>query len=176
MPPFRTIIAALCICISAASAGALPTCPTNANFKLEASGTKKYLTPGFPCEPNGCYAFFSANGSTGFEYTIAAGTTNLMIAKVPAGSQTPAGLYADAHDYQARRLLGVMFSAAAPTNMNCTIVPDDNNGSCNLVCHAAFHDGEISNGQSSIDTQSSNMWDLGRSTLTKKIAVKVRYT
>lgn len=84
MPLFRTIIAALCIYGGVARPIAI--CPTNLNFKLEASGTQKYLTPGYPCEnAPGCGAFFSVNSSTGFEYTIAAGTSSLVIAKVPAG-------------------------------------------------------------------------------------------
>ncbi|KAF2481438.1 hypothetical protein BDY17DRAFT_188723 [Neohortaea acidophila] len=173
MPLFHPTIAAICIYIGVASASLI--CPTNVNFKLEAAG--KFLTPGSPCGQYGCYAFFSVDITTGFEYTIAEGTTSLMIAQVPAGSQTPAGLYVDAHDYVGDQVLAISFQHGPPVNMNCTIVPTVSlDGlSCNLECQGRFNDGATSDGQS-IDPKDSNLWFLGGSKHDTKVTVQVVYT
>lgn len=172
MPLFRTTIAALCICTGVASA--LAICPSNVNFKLEAAG--KYLTPGYPCDDEfGCGAYFSVNSSTGFEYTIAAGTSSLLIANVPAGSSTPVGLYAHGTAYVGKGQLTVMFGTGPPVEMSCTVVPDLSllDGSCNLECQGVSH-GVQSSGDS-IFTDSANQWVLGQPLYSTKVTVKVRY-
>ncbi|KAF2486084.1 hypothetical protein BDY17DRAFT_290822 [Neohortaea acidophila] len=171
MPLFRTTIAALCICTGVASA--LAICPSNVNFKLEAAG--KYLTPGYPCESHtGCGAYFSVDSSTDFEYTIAAGTSSLLIANVPAGSLTPAGLYAHGTAFAPGQLT-VMFGTGPPRDMNCTIVPDLSllDGSCNLECQGVS-EGVKSSGQS-IFTDYANQWFLGQASGMQTVTVKVRY-
>ncbi|KAF2487657.1 hypothetical protein BDY17DRAFT_289374 [Neohortaea acidophila] len=152
------LYACLALASSLPSSGSAGTCDPHGIFRLEDPSTGKYLTPGSPCTDAGCYAFYSVNSSTGFEYTIARGTTHLEIAKVPHGSKTPTGLYADVD--KKVEVTAFVFSSTIPANLNCTVKPDPSgDGTCDLKCSGSAM-GYTYKGQS-VDTD-NGQWFLGR--------------
>ncbi|KAF2487658.1 hypothetical protein BDY17DRAFT_289375 [Neohortaea acidophila] len=166
MPMLRTLTAlyaCLALASSLPSSGSTATCDPHGIFRLE-DPSGQYLEPGSGCnDAGGCYAFYNASSTTGFEYTIEHGTSHLMIAKAPKGSKSQVGLYADTGQSVVvyGGIFPFIFSPATPTHLNCTVKPDSSgDGTCDLDCRGTAY-GRLFKLQS-VDPTMDGQWFLGR--------------